>query len=97
MTKYVMIYYGNEDPQEDTMDLWDKWFASFEEKIVDWGNPFGKGFEITSDQTSPIKPEDYPATGYSIIETETFAEAEAIAKRCPSPEGLRLYEALSVE
>ncbi len=97
MTKYVMIYYGQEDPQEDTMDQWNQWFATFEDKIVEWGNPFSKGYEITAQETTEIKPEDYPATGYTTIETETFAEAEAIAKSCPSPDGLRLYETIDIE
>lgn len=97
MTKYVMIYYGQEEPQENTMELWNNWFNSFQNNIVEWGNPFSKGYEITADQTAEIKPDDYPATGYTVIETETFDEAEAIAKRCPSPDGLRLYETFKIE
>lgn len=97
MTKYVMIYYGQEDPQADTMDVWMKWFNSFADKIVDWGNPFINGVEVTSEKTKKLTADEYPATGYSVIEVDNFEEAETIAKGSPSPQGVRLYEATNVE
>ena len=96
MKKFVMIYYGQEEPSDESMDKWNAWFATFEENIVEWGNPFADGYEITAEKTIKLASDQYPATGYSVIEVKDFAAAEAIAKRCPSASGLRVYEAVPI-
>ena len=97
MTKFVYIYYGQDEATDDVMEKWNQWFATFEDKIVEWGNPFAQGYEVTAEKTIKLTPEQYPATGYTTVEVTNFAEAEAIAKRCPSSSGLRVYEAVLME
>ena len=96
MKKFVFLYYGFEPPTEEIKDAWKSWFASIGDKIVDSGNPFGAGREITPKGSQELSLDNGAITGYSIINAESIDEAEEIAKGCPSATGVRVYEAVSM-
>ncbi len=96
MKKFVFLYYGFEPPTQEIKDAWSNWFGSIGDKMVDSGNPFGPGREITHTGTKEL-PHDKGATvGYSIINAESIDEAEEIAKGCPIITSVRVYEAMSM-
>ena len=94
MKKFVFLYYGFETPTQEVKDAWSEWFASIGDKLVDGGNPFGLGREITPNGTKELPLNDEAVTGYSIINADSMDEAEKIAKGCPTITGVRVYEAV---
>lgn len=96
MKKFVFLYYGFEPPTQEIKDAWSNWFASIGDKIVDSGNPFGTGREITHNGTKELSLDNGAITGYSIINAESIDEAEEIAKGCPIITSVRVYEAMSM-
>ena len=96
MKKFVFLYYGFEPPTQEIKDAWSNWFASIGDKIVDSGNPFGSGREITHNRTEELPLDNGAITGYSIINAEDIDEAEEIAKGCPIITSVRVYEAVSM-
>ena len=93
MKKYMFLYYGFVTPTQEIGKAWGEWFASIGDKMVDSGNPFMVGLEITPDGTTTQLPLDKQAiTGYSIINAKDIEEAEAIAKTNPSITSIRVYE-----
>jgi hypothetical protein len=96
MKKFMFLAYGYETPSPEIHDAWGKWFASIGDKIVDGGNPFGPGKEITHNGIKEL-PHDLGAiTGYTIINAENMDEAVEIARGCPIITSLRVYEAMSM-
>ncbi len=95
MKKFIFLYVGHTDNQTPEMnEAWGKWFQSFGDKIVDSGNPFGGGKQVSSEGTAELPLDLASITGYTIIQAESLEEAEEIAKGCPSVSGVRVYEAV---
>jgi len=107
MKKFVFIYYGKVRPEEiskedmkASMDKWMAWFGTFQDKMVDGGNPFAAGAKsVTAKGVETIPADKWPAKGYTIINANDMDEATEIAKGCPAlkedPEGtVRVYEAM---
>jgi hypothetical protein len=93
MSKFVFLYYGQSEPTDDVMAAWHEWFTSIGEKIVDSGNPFGPGREVTGGNGADITGAMAPATGYSIVNADSLDEAEKLLVGCPSAT-TRVYEAM---
>ena len=96
MKKFVFLYYGHVTPTQEIQKAWINWFASIGDKLVDSGNPFGAGREITHSGVKDLSPDMGAATGYSIINAESIDHAVQIAKGCPIVTGIRVYEAMSM-
>lgn len=96
MKKFIFLYYGYEPLTQEIKDAWSDWFASIGDRLVDGGNPFGPGREITHNGTQELSLDKGSITGYSIINAESIDEAEEIAKGCPIITGIRVYEAMSM-
>ena len=94
MKKFVFLTYGFESPTPEIMATWGEWFASFADKVVDSGNPFGAGREITHSGTEDLPLGETSITGYVIINAADLDEAEEIARGCPIVSGIRVYEAM---
>ena len=107
MKKFVFVYYGGMRPEnvskedmQKTMDQWMAWFGTFKEKMVDGGNPFGPVAKaVTKKGIEAIGADNWPATGYTIINAKDIDEAAKIAEGCPvlknSDQGaVRVYEAM---
>src|SRR5258708_7403994 len=107
MKKFVFVYYGkvraeeiSKEAMKSTMDKWMAWFGTFQDKMVDGGNPFASGAKsVTAKGVETIPADKWPATGYTIINAKDIDEATKIAKGCPvleeNSEGtVRVYEAM---
>ena len=93
MKKFVLLHYGFVTPTKEIGEAWGKWFESIGDKMVDSGLPFSYGKEIARDGTvteHPLSPDSI--TGYTIINADSFDEAEAIARTCPSIKSIRVYD-----
>ena len=96
MKKFVIFHYGFEMPTPEIMDVWNKWFASMGDKIVDPGSPLGPGREISRSGTKELPMGLDSLTGYTVINADSIDEAEKIAKGCPMIASVRVYEAMSM-
>ena len=95
MKKFVFLTYGYREPTQEIMEAWGKWFASIGDKMVDSGNPFGPGREISHSGTKELPLGMESLTGYTVIRATNMGEAEKIAKSCPMITSVRVYEAMS--
>jgi len=96
MKKFIFLAVGYETPTQEIMDSWMKWFGEIQEHIVDIGNPFSPGKEITASGVKELPHDKEAITGYTIINAESMDEAVQIAKTCPIITSMRVYEAMSM-
>lgn len=96
MKKFVILCVGYETPNQEIMNAWMNWFGSIKEHIVDSGNPFGPGREVTKTETKELPHGSDAITGYLIINAENMDEAEKIAQGAPIITSMRVYEAISM-
>jgi len=94
MKKFVFLYFGFEPLTEEIKQAWGKWFASIGDKMVDSGNPFGAGREISHTETKELPMGMESITGYSIINAANIEEAQEIAQGCPIITSIRVYETM---
>jgi len=94
MKKFVFLYYGWEQPTPAIAEAWMSWFASLGNKVIDSGNPFGSGREVTRTGVSDLSADSSPIAGYSIISAADFEEAEKLLEGLPFVDSVRIYEAL---
>jgi len=105
MKKFVFVYYGGGGaPEGKTMDDvvadWGKWFEQLGSALADGGNPFNSnGSAVTKGGVETIAADNFPATGYTIVNAEDMEAATEMAKGCPALEhnddaAVRVYEAM---
>lgn len=97
MNKYVFLYPPMQidgPPTPEQMKAWEKWFDSISANVVDGGNPFGGGVEVTADGVTPLTADMSPVSGYTIVNAENMDAAVALLAGCPIPGGIRVHEAL---
>lgn len=97
MGKYVYVYYaGNPDEAGDN-EAWGQWFGALGSKLVDGGNPFAGDAQAVS-KAGVMAVDKMPATGYSIVEASSMADAVEMSKGCPLVQldkgAVCIYEAL---
>lgn len=88
MAKYLFVYHGGSHPETEdehkaVMDAWGNWFGSMGSAVVDGGNPVGMSTTVHPDGSVTDDGGSNPASGYSLIEAESVADAVAKAKACP--------------
>jgi len=96
MKKFVLLAVGYETPTKKITDAWMKWFGEIKDHVVDSGNPFGPGKEITKAGIKALSHDKNAVTGYTIINAESMDEAVKIVKTCPMITSMRVYEAMSM-
>lgn len=88
MPKYMMIYRGQatdisamtDEEVAAEMALWGAWMEKIGPGLSDIGSPFGPGTSVVDDgSTSTVGG----TTGYSIVEANDMAAAQAFAKSHP--------------
>lgn len=104
MPKFLLIYHGKPDIQspEDGakhMEAWKAWTSGLGAAAVDPGLPVGPSKTIT-----PNGVEDHggsnPASGMSVLQAASMAEAIALAKDCPHLSGtgtIEIAEAMTLD
>jgi len=60
MKKFVFLYQGLGESTADAMQAWGAWFARVGEQMVDSGNPFGAGREVTPGGVTDLGAEAAP-------------------------------------
>lgn len=95
MKKFVFLYqgWGDGEPGPELMQAWGAWFERVGEHMVDSGNPFGPGRELSSAGARDLTEVPNPITGYSIVSAADIEAAEKLLDGCPSTSVL-LYEAM---
>lgn len=89
MTKYVLLYSGGSMPETEAetaqvMKAWEAWYTGLGNAVVDPGYPFTPvAKSIASDGTVRNGPADGMASGYTIIQADSFDKAVSMAKSCP--------------
>lgn len=88
MAKYLFVYHGGKVPESQAekakeMDAWGKWMGGMGAALVDGGAPVGKSSTVNSDGSVADNGGANPASGYSLVEAKTLADAQAHAKGCP--------------
>jgi hypothetical protein len=102
VSKFVLIFHGGESPEEpsqEVMDRWMAWFGELGDSIADLGSPFGAAATVASDGISTEGGGSDPASGYTVIEASSLAEAVAKAKSCPglaSGGSVKVYETMAM-
>lgn len=91
MKKFIFLYIGDEG--SDSTEDWMNWFSKIEGSIVDSGNPFGHGKEITGGKSVDLDHGKDAVTGYSIFNAESMEDAEKLLECCPA-KVVRIYEAM---
>jgi hypothetical protein len=88
MAKYLLLYRGpasdpssmSAEQQAEMMDAWTAWTGKVATSITDQGNPFGNRTAV-SDSGGSTTPADL--NGYTIVEAESLAAAEALTDGHP--------------
>ena len=97
MKKFMVLTYGFVPPTAEVQRAWGEWFTKVGPKLVDPGNPFGRGIELTkTDRTELTLDSATPLVGYCILNAEDMAEAESLVADMPIIESVRVYEAHSM-
>ncbi len=97
MKRYALLHYGFETPTPEIMAAWGKWFESIAGRNPENVGAFGAAKEITKSGTKDLPMGLDSLTGFSVIDAENMADAESVAKSCPSITRIRVYEIMSME
>ncbi len=76
------------------MDAWMSWFSEIGDSIVDSGNPFGPGREVTPTGRRDLPRGADAAAGYTIVNADSMDAAEKLLENCPIVTSVRIYEAM---
>jgi hypothetical protein len=97
MKKFLILTYGFEPPTEAVKQAWGHWFSAVAHRLVDPGNPFGRGVEITRTARTDLTVDSpSPLVGYCILNAEDMQEAESLVADMPIIDSVRIYEAHSM-
>lgn len=96
MKKFMLLYVGMSDHSPEIMDGWKKWFDVLGDRVVDSGNPFGPGKEVSKSGSKELPQDDGATVGYTIINAESMQEVEKLLEKCPIITSVRVYEALAM-
>lgn len=88
MAKFLFVYHGGKhatDPADAKaqMDAWGAWFGAMGAAVVDGGNPVGLSSTVKEDGSLIDGGGANPASGYSLIEAASMADAHKHAAGCP--------------
>ncbi len=94
MSKFVLAHIGFEQPTEEIMAAWMKWFEDIKDVTVE-NVGLGVGKEVSSAGIKDINFDNQVTTGYTIIDVESLDEAVKIAQACPSITSIKVQEVRS--
>jgi hypothetical protein len=83
MKNYMYVYHADHSAPNtpETMDVWNKWFETLGDKVVDSGNPITSAKMVLKD--GQALPEKNDIIGYSIVKANSLDEAVLMAKDNP--------------
>ena len=92
MKKFMLLYVGMWEHNPDVMAGWGKWFEVLGSRVVDSGNPFGPGKEISKSDPKNLAQDENAIVGYTIINAENMEEVEKLLKDCPVITSVKVFE-----
>lgn len=94
MKKFMLLYVGMWEHSPEVMDGWKKWFEALGNRVVDSGNPFLPGREVTKSGSKELSQDKDATVGYTIINSESMDEVEKLLEKCPIITSVRVYETM---
>jgi hypothetical protein len=94
MKKFLLAHIGFEQPTDEIMAAWGKWFEAIAEITVE-NVGLHPGKEVTSGGINDIAFDARVTTGYTIIQVDSLDEAVKIAQDCPFITSIRVQEVRS--
>lgn len=91
MSKFVLAHIGFEQPTEEIMAAWMKWFEDIKDLTVE-NIGLNPGKEVTSEGIKDINFDAQVTTGFTIIEAENLDKAVKIAQACPFITSIKVQE-----
>ncbi len=91
MKKFLLAHIGFEQPTDEIMAAWGRWFEAIAEITVE-NVGLHPGKEVTSGGVKDIAFDDQVTTGYTIIQAESLDEAVKIARDCPFITSIKVQE-----
>jgi hypothetical protein len=91
MSKFVLAHIGFEQPTDEIMAAWMKWFEDIKDVTVE-NVGLGVGKDVSSAGIKDINFDSQVTTGFTIIEVENLKEAVKIAQACPSITSIKVQE-----
>jgi hypothetical protein len=95
MKKFVLLHYGFVKPTPEIMAAWGKWFESIKDNIIDMGEGFSGGREISKAGTKDLPMGPDSITGFTIVRADSLDDAEKMARSNPYISSIRVYEVRS--
>ena len=96
MKKFVLLFHDQWEPNQEAQDAWMNWFTEIGEHVIDSGNPFGPGREVTLTGRRDLPMNGATATGYTIVNADSMEGAEKLLENCPFKTSVRIYEAMAM-
>ena len=86
MAKFVYVYSGGggadtPEAQQEATRVWQAWFDTFGDGLVDLGQPFGASSTVRSGGTSEGGTSNL--SGYSVVSATSMSDAADKAAGCP--------------
>ncbi len=94
MNKFLLAHIGFEQPTDEIMAAWMKWFEDIKDVTVE-NVGLNPGKEVSSEGIKDIAFDAQVTTGYTIIQVESLDEAVKIARNCPFITSIRVQEVRS--
>ena len=94
MSKFVLAHIGFEQPTDEIMAAWTKWFEEIKDVTVE-NVGLNPGKEVSASGIKDINFDAQVTTGYTVIEVESLDEAVKIAQACPSITSIKVQEVRS--
>ena len=91
MKKFVLAHIGFEQPTDEIMAEWGKWFEAIAEVTVE-NVGLMPGKEVSAEGVKELPFDAQVTTGYTIMEVESLDEAVKIAQDCPSITSIKVQE-----
>lgn len=84
------------EPTPEIGAAWQAWFSEIEDHLVDSGNPFGPGREVTESGSDVLPMDEQTIAGYTIINADSMEQAEKLLATCPMITSVVVYEAINM-
>jgi hypothetical protein len=91
MSRFILAHIGFEQPTDEIMAAWMKWFEEIAEVTVE-NVGLMPGKEVSKEQIKDIPFDGQVTTGFTVIEVESLDEAVKIAQACPSITSIKVQE-----
>jgi hypothetical protein len=91
--KFLLLFHDQWDPNQESRDAWQAWFAGIGDRFIDSGTPLRNGVELSRSGSRELPAGD-AASGYSLISAATREEVEALLADCPYASSVRVYESM---